>query len=252
MARNGRNAAAGKTEGRRRVSRPGCAAFAFAFARSPAPEFRMDLTSLSTLGVSTLTVAIAEIGDKTQLLALLLAARFRRPWPIIAGIFVATVLNHALAGWVGALIASHLTPETLRWIVVASFAAIGVWTLVPDKIDEDGEKLPARGAFVATVIAFFLAEIGDKTQIATIVLAAKSPTLWPVVLGTTVGMLLANVPVVALGSRFAAKLPLKAARMAAAALFLALAAWVAVRGVSVGNLSADAGAASPPTAEATH
>jgi len=206
----------------------------------------MDLSSLSTLGVSTLTVAIAEIGDKTQLLALLLAARFRRPWPIVAGILVATVLNHALAGWVGALVAAHLTPEALRWIVAVSFAAIGVWTLIPDKIDDDAEKLPARGAFVATVIAFFLAEIGDKTQIATIVLAAKSPTLWPVVLGTTVGMLLANVPVVALGSRFAAKLPLKAARMAAAALFLALAAWVAVRGVSV-----DVGAPTPPAVETT-
>lgn len=187
--------------------------------------------ALSTLGVSTLVVAIAEIGDKTQLLALLLAARFRRPWPIIAGIFVATVLNHALAGWLGALLASHLTPDVLRWIVVASFAAIGLWTLKPDKLDDD-ERLPARGAFIATTIAFFIAEIGDKTQIATVVLAAKSPLLWPVVFGTTIGMLLANVPVVLLGSRFAAKLPLKAARMAAAALFLALAAWVAVRGVS--------------------
>jgi putative Ca2+/H+ antiporter (TMEM165/GDT1 family) len=191
----------------------------------------MDLSSLSTLGVSTLAVAIAEIGDKTQLLALLLAARFRRPWPIIAGIFVATVLNHALAGWLGAVIAQHLTPEVLRWIVVASFAAIGLWTLKPDTIDEDGSTLPARGAFVATTIAFFFAEIGDKTQIATVVLAAKSPTLWPVVMGTTLGMLLANVPVVALGSRFAAKLPLRAARFAAAALFLALAAWVGVRGL---------------------
>ena len=191
----------------------------------------MDLSSLSTLGVSTLAVAIAEIGDKTQLLALLLAARFRRPWPIIAGIFVATVLNHALAGWLGALVASHLTPDVLRWIVAGSFLAIGLWTLKPDKIDEDSETLPARGAFVATVIAFFLAEIGDKTQIATVVLAAKSPVLWPVVLGTTIGMLLANVPVVLLGSRFAAKLPLKAARMTAAALFIALALWVAVRGM---------------------
>ena len=187
---------------------------------------------MDSLLISTLVVAIAEIGDKTQLLALLLAARFRRPWPIIAGIFVATVLNHALAGWLGALLASQLTPNVLRWIVAISFAAIGLWTLKPDKIDENGEHLPGRGAFVATVIAFFLAEIGDKTQIATIVLAAKSPQLWPVVMGTTFGMLLANVPVVLLGSRFAAKLPLKAARMAAAALFLALAAWVAVRGVS--------------------
>lgn len=226
---------------------PGCAISVFVSIATPGLEFPMDVFTLSngmfstgmfstdvlsTLGVSTLVVAIAEIGDKTQLLALLLAARFRRPWPIIAGIFVATVLNHALAGWLGALLASHLTPDVLRWIVVASFAAIGLWTLKPDTLDED-ERLPARGAFIATTIAFFIAEIGDKTQIATVVLAAKSPLLWPVVLGTTVGMLLANVPVVLLGSRFAAKLPLKAARMAAAALFLALAAWVAVRGVSV-------------------
>ena len=115
--------------------------------------------------------------------------------------------------------------------MVVSFAAIGLWTLVPDKIDEDGEKLPARGAFVATVIAFFLAEIGDKTQIATIVLAAKSPTLWPVVFGTTIGMLLANVPVVLLGSKFAGKLPLKAARLTAAVVFLALGLWAAIRGI---------------------
>jgi Ca2+/H+ antiporter, TMEM165/GDT1 family len=189
--------------------------------------------------VSTFVVAIAEIGDKTQLLALLLAARFRRPWPIIAGIFVATVLNHALAAWLGALAASYLTPDVLRWIVAGAFAAIGLWTLKPDTLDADSERLPARGAFIATVIAFFLAEMGDKTQIATMVLAAKSPLLWPVVLGTTLGMLLANVPVVLLGSRFSAKLPLKAARMAAAALFLALAAWVAVRGVSAGTACAD-------------
>jgi len=205
------------------------------------PNGMLSSGALSTLGVSTLVVAIAEIGDKTQLLALLLAARFRRPWPIIAGIFVATVLNHALAGWLGALLASQLTPEVLRWIVVASFAAIGLWTLKPDKLDDD-ERLPARGAFIATTIAFFIAEIGDKTQIATVVLAAKSPLLWPVILGTTIGMLLANVPVVLLGSRFAAKLPLKAARMAAAALFLALAAWVAVRGVSA-ETSVDAAGA---------
>ncbi len=189
--------------------------------------------------ISTFVVAIAEIGDKTQLLALLLAARFRRPWPIIAGIFVATVLNHALAGWLGAVAASYLTPDVLRWIVAGSFAAIGLWTLKPDTLDENSERLPARGAFIATVIAFFLAEMGDKTQIATMVLAAKAPLLWPVVLGTTLGMLLANVPVVLLGSRFAAKLPLKAARMAAAALFLALAAWVAVRGVSTDTACAD-------------
>ena len=208
-------------------------------------------SALPTLGVSTLAVAIAEIGDKTQLLALLLAARFRRPWPIIAGIFVATVLNHALAGWLGALVASHLSPEVLRWIVAVSFLSIGVWTLIPDRIDDDTERLPARGAFIATTIAFFLAEIGDKTQIATVVLAAKSTVLWPVVLGTTLGMLLANVPVVLLGSRFAAKLPLKAARMAAAALFIALALWVAWRGMptDAGCAPGDAGmlCADPPS-----
>ena len=180
---------------------------------------------------STVAVAIAEIGDKTQLLALLLAARYRRPWPIVAGILVATLLNHALAGWLGTVIAAWLTPEALRWTVVASFAAIGLWTLIPDKLDEDDARLPARGAFVATCIAFFLAEIGDKTQIATVVLAARAPELWPVVLGTTLGMLIANVPVVVLGSRLAQRLPLKAARLAAALLFIALALWVAVRGL---------------------
>ena len=194
------------------------------------PTFDM-LQVLESLSVSTLVVAIAEIGDKTQLLALLLAARFRKPWPIVAGILVATILNHALAGWLGALLASWLTPEVLRWIVVASFLAIGLWTLKPDTLDEDDTALPARGAFIATTIAFFLAEIGDKTQVATIVLAAKAPLLWPVVVGTTLGMLAANVPVVLLGSRFAKRLPLKAARIAAAVLFLALAGWVAWRGV---------------------
>ena len=194
------------------------------------PTFDM-LQVLESLSVSTLVVAIAEIGDKTQLLALLLAARFRKPWPIVAGILVATILNHALAGWLGALLASWLTPEVLRWIVVASFLAIGLWTLKPDTLDEGDTSLPARGAFIATTIAFFIAEIGDKTQVATIVLAAKAPLLWPVVVGTTLGMLAANVPVVLLGSRFAKRLPLKAARIAAAVLFLALAGWVAWRGV---------------------
>jgi Ca2+/H+ antiporter, TMEM165/GDT1 family len=188
--------------------------------------------------ISTFTVAIAEIGDKTQLLALLLAARFRRPWAIIAGILVATLFNHALAGWVGALIAQWLPPDALRWIVVASFAAIAVWTLIPDRLDDEDatrrEGRTAWAAFVATTIAFFLAEMGDKTQIATVVLAAKAPSLWPVVAGTTLGMLLANVPVVALGHRFAQKLPLKAARITATLLFAALALWVAFRGLPTG------------------
>lgn len=186
---------------------------------------------LDALLVSTGTVALAEIGDKTQLLALLLAARFRKPWPIIGGILVATLLNHAMAAWVGQLAASWLTPQALRWIVAASFIGIALWTLKPDTLDDD-EILPARGAFIATVIAFFIAEMGDKTQVATVLLAAKYPSLLQVIAGTTIGMLLANVPVVALGSRFAAKLPLKAARITAACVFLALGLWAAYSGVT--------------------
>lgn len=186
---------------------------------------------MESLLVSTVTVALAEIGDKTQLLALLLAARFRKPWPIIAGILVATLLNHALAGWLGTMAASWLTPQVLRWVVAVSFIAIAAWTLKPDKL-EDGEVLPPRGAFIATTIAFFLAEMGDKTQVATVLLAANYPPLWQVVAGTTVGMMLANVPVVALGARFADRLPLRAARVAAALVFLALGLWAAVSGVA--------------------
>ena len=186
---------------------------------------------MEALAVSTLTVALAEIGDKTQLLALLLAARYRRPWPIVGGILVATLLNHALAGWLGALAASWLTPGVLRWVVAASFIGIALWTLKPDKLDDD-ETLPARGAFVATTSAFFIAEMGDKTQVATVLLAANYSPLWQVVAGTTVGMLLANVPVVLLGSRFAERLPLRAARVAAALVFLALGLWAAFRGIA--------------------
>jgi len=185
---------------------------------------------MQALLLSTFAVAVAEIGDKTQLLALLLAARFRKPLPIIAGILVATLLNHALAAWAGALVAQWLTPEVLRWIVAGSFLAVALWTLKPDAID-DAQSLPARGAFVATAIAFFIAEIGDKTQVATVLLATRYEPLWQVVIGTTAGMLLANVPVVLLGSRFARRLPLRAARIAAAIVFLALAAWVAWCGV---------------------
>lgn len=180
--------------------------------------------------VSAGTVALAEIGDKTQLLALLLAARFRRPLPIIAGILVATLLNHALAAWLGTLAAQWLTPQVLRWLVAGSFIAIALWSLKPDTLDE-GAPLPLHDAFIATSLAFFVAEIGDKTQVATVLLAAKYSPLWQVIVGTTIGMLLANVPVVMLGSRFADRLPLRAARIAAAALFLALGAWVAISGV---------------------
>ena len=186
---------------------------------------------MDALFVSTLAVAIAEIGDKTQLLALVLAARYRKPWPIIAGILAATVLNHAMAAWLGSLVSGWISPEVLRWGVVISFAAVAAWALVPDKLDEDEVKPPRFGAFVATLIAFFIVEIGDKTQVATVVLAAQYSPLWQVIAGTTLGMAIANVPVVLLGSRFAAKLPLKAARYAAAAIFAALAVWVAVGGL---------------------
>lgn len=186
---------------------------------------------LATALLSTATVALAEIGDKTQLLALMLAARFRRPWAIVAGILVATLANHALAGWVGSLVASWLTPGPLRWIVAASFLAIALWTLRPDRLGDD-HAMPARDAFLATTVAFFVAEIGDKTQVATVLLAAKYTPLWEVVAGTTLGMLLANVPVVLLGSRFADRIPLRAARVVASVLFAALGSWVAVCGMS--------------------
>jgi putative Ca2+/H+ antiporter (TMEM165/GDT1 family) len=190
----------------------------------------MDIGALTPALVSAGTVALAEIGDKTQLLALLLAARFRKPLPIILGILLATLLNHAFAGWVGAAAAQWLTPQVLRWIVVASFLAIAAWSLKPDHLDAD-LPLPAHGAFLATLVAFFVAEMGDKTQVATVLLAARYSPLWQVVAGTTLGMLLANVPVVLLGSRFADRLPLRAARIAAAVLFLVLGLWVAWRGV---------------------
>ena len=187
---------------------------------------------MDALLFSTLAVAIAEIGDKTQLLALVLAARYRRPWPIVAGIVLATLLNHALAAWLGDVAGHWLDPRWLRWIVVASFLAVAAWALVPDRLDDDGApKLPKYGPFVATAIAFFLVEIGDKTQIATVVLAARYDPLWQVVAGTTLGMAIANAPVVLLGAKFAGRLPLKAARFAAAALFAALGLWVAWHGL---------------------
>ncbi|HEV7490077.1 MAG TPA: TMEM165/GDT1 family protein [Rhodanobacteraceae bacterium] len=185
---------------------------------------------MQTFLISTSTVALAEIGDKTQLLSLILAAKYRKPWPICAGILAATLVNHALAGSVGVLVASYLTPEILKWIVALSFFSVALWTLKPDEADDAEAARGARyGVLVATMIAFFVAEMGDKTQIATIVLAAQYHPLWQVVAGTTIGMMLANVPVVWLGSRFAEKLPLKAARIAAAVLFGALGLWILVR-----------------------
>ncbi len=186
---------------------------------------------MDALLISTAAIAIAEIGDKTMLLALILAARYRQPWAIVLGIAVATLANHAIAGWAGAWVASLVSPEVLKWGIVACFAAVAVWTLIPDRMDEDEAPKATRfGAFLATTVAFFIVEMGDKTQIATVVLAAKYEPLWQVVAGTSLGMLLANGPVVLLGHRYANKLPLKAARWTAAALFAVLAVWVAVWG----------------------
>ena len=172
--------------------------------------------------ISTGVVALGEIGDKTQLLALLLAARFRRPVPIILGIFVATVLNHALAGVVGETVARFLGPDLLRWVIGVSFLAMAAWMLVPDEIDDAEGGTQRFGVFGTTVIAFFLAEMGDKTQIATVALAARYSDLVQVVLGTTFGMMLANVPAVLLGDRAARAIPMKLVHAIAAGIFAVL------------------------------
>ena len=172
--------------------------------------------------VSTAIVALAEIGDKTQLLAFILAAKFRRPWPIVLGILVATLANHAFAAAVGTWLTTLRGPQTLRWVLGLSFIAMAVWTLIPDKLDEDDAKLPRFGVFGATLIAFFLAEMGDKTQVATVALAAQYQMLVAVVAGTTLGMMIANVPAVLLGDRIAARMPVKLVHGIAAAIFLGL------------------------------
>ncbi len=173
--------------------------------------------------VSAGVVLAAEIGDKTQLLALMLAARYRAPIPVILGIFGATVLNHLAAAWVGTVVADWLNPETLRWVLAISFLAMAVWTLVPDKADDAPELVSNAGAFMATLIAFFIVEIGDKTQIATVALGARFNDLLPVTAGTTVGMMIADVPAVFMGTFFSNKLPLKLIRIIAAGVFTLLA-----------------------------
>jgi len=172
--------------------------------------------------VSTGIVALGEMGDKTQLLALLLAARFRKPVPIILGILVATLVNHGLAGAVGEGIARALGPDVLRWVIGGSFLAMAVWMLVPDKIDEAEGGTQRFGVFGATVVAFFLAEMGDKTQIATVALAARYHDLLPVVTGTTLGMMLANVPAVLLGDQVAKRVSMTVVHGIAAVIFAVL------------------------------
>lgn len=183
---------------------------------------------LESLFVPTLIVALAEIGDKTQLLALLLAARFRRPWPIIWGMVAATLANHLAAGAVGNWVAGLLSPALLSWILAASFIAVALWTLIPDKLDDDeSSSLKRYGPFLTTLVAFFLAEMGDKTQVATVMLAAQYPHFIMVVLGTTLGMLIANVPVVLAGNFAADRLPLTLIRRLAALAFAILAIYAA-------------------------
>jgi len=178
---------------------------------------------LEPLIVSVGVVALAEIGDKTQLLALILAARFKRPLPIIAGILCATLFNHALAGALGAWITSVVSPTVLRWVLGLSFVAMAAWTLIPDKIEEQESSAAGRfGVFGATLISFFLVEIGDKTQLATVALAAHYGTPVLVVIGTTLGMLVADVPAVIVGNRLSARIPMRLVHSIAAAIFLVL------------------------------
>lgn len=173
--------------------------------------------------ISTGVVALAEVGDKTQLLTLILAARFKKPFPIIAGIFGATALNHALAGAAGAWIMATTSPEVLRWVLGMSFIGMAIWAMVPDETDGEVTRLAARfGVFGVTLITFFLAEMGDKTQLATVALAANYATPALVVMGTTLGMLIADLPAVFVGDKLAARIPMKLVRSLAAASFMLL------------------------------
>jgi len=182
---------------------------------------------MDTFLIATGIVALAEIGDKTQLLSLVLAARYRAPWAISAGIFVATLLNHALAAWVGESVFTWLGPDWMRWIIGLSFIAMAAWTLIPDRLDEDEEnsaekKLRRYGVFLMTTTIFFLLEMGDKTQVATAILAARFNDLLPVILGTTVGMMIANVPLVFFGNMLLRKISIELVHRVTAVIFLVL------------------------------
>ncbi len=178
---------------------------------------------MDALLVSTGVVALAEIGDKTQLLAFILAARFKKPIPIILGILLATIINHGLAGALGAWITSVVSPEILRWVLGSSFIGMAIWTMIPDKIEEEETQVAKKfGVFGATLITFFLAEMGDKTQIATVAMAAHYSTPVLVVIGTTLGMLIADVPAVFIGDKLANKIPMKLVHTIAAVIFAAM------------------------------
>jgi putative Ca2+/H+ antiporter (TMEM165/GDT1 family) len=196
--------------------------------------------------ISTGIVALAEMGDKTQLLSLVLAARFRKPWPIVWGILVATLANHALAGGFGAWVTSFMGPTLLRWVLGLSFLAMAAWMLVPDKLDDaDADVAPKFGVFGTTVIAFFLAEMGDKTQIATVMLAAEYQSWFWVVAGTTLGMMLANAPVVWFGERITRLVPLTWVHRISAAVFVVLGLLVLFGGETADKQT-------PPEAASTH
>lgn len=175
---------------------------------------------------STAVVALAEVGDKTQLLAIVLATRFKKPMPIIAGIFAATIANHFLAALVGSQMASILDGLWFRYAVAISFIAMAVWTLVPDKLDDDEQKPSKFGAFLTTLVAFFLVEMGDKTQVATVALGARYHDVVAVTMGTTMGMMIANVPAVFLGNQVLKIVPLNIVRLIAAGLFLVIGLWL--------------------------
>ncbi|TAK87042.1 MAG: TMEM165/GDT1 family protein [Aquabacterium sp.] len=180
---------------------------------------------MESLFVSTGVVALAEIGDKTQLLAFILAARFKRPVPIILGILAATLVNHGLAGALGTWITSVVSPDVMRWVLGLSFIGMAIWTLIPDEIEEEETKVAHKlGVFGATLVTFFLAEMGDKTQLATVALAAHYVSPFMVVAGTTLGMLIADVPAVFVGNRFAEKIPMKLVHGIAAAIFAVMGA----------------------------
>jgi putative Ca2+/H+ antiporter (TMEM165/GDT1 family) len=186
---------------------------------------------MEALLISVGIVALAEIGDKTQLLTLVLAARYRKPWPIVAGIFVATLINHGVAGALGAWLTSVIGPSAMRWVLGISFLAMAAWMLIPDKLDDDtGESKRIGGVFLSTAVLFFFVEMGDKTQVATVALAARFDSLVAVVLGTTIGMMLANAPVAFFGEALAKRLPVRIVHRVAAAVFAVLGVGVLVTG----------------------
>nr|WP_223805255.1 TMEM165/GDT1 family protein [Tsuneonella flava] len=185
-----------------------------------------DFSMFEAFTTSTALVALAEIGDKTMLLAIVLATRFRRPLPIIAGIFFATIVNHALAAWVGELAAGFFEAHWFRIAVAVSFIVMGLWTLIPDKFDEDDSPVTRHGAFLTTLVAFFIVEMGDKTQLATVALGAQFQSVLAVAAGTTLGMMIANVPAVLLGNALVERVSLKVVRWVAAALFIVVGLWM--------------------------